>query len=158
MANNSSLFFSDHVLMQIITDSMDGLDGWLPHWNLCTSSFYMWMKDPSMYKSLFKKDLVMDLKRIDLILESIFAKNDILKIKEFVGSVETLITQRERLEFILNALGETEEAIDVEKTIEFDFCTRELKQKKLERQKYQIHESDPLLQKYKQRAIQKIFA
>lgn len=156
MANNLSVFFSDHVVMQIITDSMDGLDGWLPHWNLCTSSFYMWMKDPTMYKSLFIKDLMMDLKRIDLILESIFAKNDILKIKEFVGSVETLITQRERLQFILNALGETDE--NVEKTIEFDFCTRELKQKKLEMQKYQIHESDPLLQKYKQRAIQKIFA
>jgi hypothetical protein len=140
----------DELLMQIITDSMDG--GWLPHWNLCTSSFYMWIKDPITFKSLLLKDVWMDLKRIDLILDCIFLKQDN---KDFVSSIENLITQRERLEFIYLLLkNETDE--NYERAIEFDFCTRQLNRKKLEFKKYQIGESDPLLDKYKQRAIQKV--
>jgi len=158
---------NDSDVMQIITDCMEG--GWLPHWNLCTSSFYMWMKDPTTYKSLLLKDLLLDLKRIDLILEAIFNKrkeqlesnnsntNENLKEKDLVSSVETLITQRERLEFIFHIL-QNNNSIELEKNIDFDFCTRELKKKKPEMQKYQIPESDPLLKKYKQRALQKVFS
>lgn len=150
--SNGSGLSVDSFLMNVITDSMDG--SWFPHWNQCTSSFYLWMKDPEKNKYMFIKDVMMDLKRINLILESIFEKSKDA-VTKFVESVDILISQRERLEMILSLLTNGMETVD--RTIQFNFCSRELQRTKLNVSKYHMHEEDSMLNKYKQIAIRKAF-
>jgi hypothetical protein len=141
----------DRLIVDLVTSCYEG--DWLPHWNSCTSTFYSWIKNPTENKQLFIKDIIMDLKRINLMLECIFEKDE-SEARKFVGSVDSLNTQRERLKFILSLVSDGQ--VSVEDTIVYNFPCRQLHRKKLVMAE-QIHETDSLLEKYKQKSIRRVF-